>query len=726
MRFCAPPLLIALMIQAAPAYAQDSVQTLPPLPTAPKRPVFDTYWGVRVEDDYQYLERQDDPEVRKWAEEENAYSRAWLDGKPDRSAILDRVVALTHSGSPEYYGLSARGGRFFVMKKQPPQEQPCLVSLPTLADTKEERVVVDPNAIDPSGGTSIDWYVPSLDGTLVAVSLSKGGTEEGTLYVYDAQSGERLPDEVPAVNNGTAGGSATWNADGTGIYYTRCPRPGERPTEDLPFYQQIWFHRLGAPGSADTYVLGKNFPKIAEIELQTSDDGKTVLAQVENGDGGEYEYWLLRGSAPWRRIARFEDQIIDARIGLDGALYLLSRNGAPRKQILRLPLDAGDVSTARIIVPETRAVVESFTPTARRLYVIEMDGGPTDVRVYDLTGKDLGVLTFQKIANLSSVVRVRGDEVVIRAQSYLTPPAYYTVAGGRKALEQPALAQRSAADFSDCEVRREFATAEDGTKIPVNILLRRGTPLDGTAPTLLYAYGSYGLSQSPDFSSARRLWLEQGGIYVDASVRGGGEYGDAWHRAANLERKKVSMDDLAACARYLVQRGYTSRERLAIQGGSAGGLLVYGTMVHYPDLMSAVVARVGYGDALRTELSPNGEFNTTEFGTVKNEKQFRGMHAYSPYHHVVNGREYPSVLALTGLNDPRVEPWQSFKMVARLQATGSKNPILLRVSADTGHGIGTSLSEEDQARADIYTFLFDRLRAKYRPVGSNEGASPSP
>lgn len=726
MRFPASALFLALAAQALPALAQDSTRALPPLPSAPRQTVIDTYWGVRVEDDYQYMERQDDPAVLTWAEKQNEFTRAWLDGRPDRKAILDRVVALTHSTSPEYYGLLARGGRFFALKEQPPKEQPFLVALPTLADTKGERVVVDPNAIDPSGGTTIDWFVPSPNGKLVAVSLSKGGTEEGTLYVYDAETGQKLPDEIPAVNNGTAGGSASWSEDGAGIYYTRCPRPGERPAKDLPFYQQIWLHTLGTPGSSDTYSLGKEFPKIAEIDLQNSDDGRTILAQVENGDGGEYEYWVLDGTAPWRRIARFEDQVIQARVGVDRAVYLLSRRGAPRKQILRLPLEAGDVSRARVIVPESDAVIQSLTPASSRLYVIEMLGGPTRVHVYDLQGKPRGILALQDVANLSSLVRVKGDEVVIRGQSYLTPPAYYTVARDGKSLAVTALAQRSPADFSDCEVRREFATAEDGTRIPVNIILRKGTPIDGTAPTLLYAYGSYGLSESPEFSASRRVWLEQGGIFVDASVRGGGEYGDAWHRAANLEKKKVSMDDLAACARYLVQRGYGSRERLAIQGGSAGGLLVYGTMVHHPDLMSTVVAEVGYGDVLRTELSPNGEFNTTEFGTVKDEKQFRGMLEYSPYHHVVNGRTYPSVLALTGLNDPRVEPWQSFKMVARLQASGSKDPVLLRVSADTGHGIGTSLSEEDQERADIYTFLFDRLRAKYRPIGAAQGASPSP
>jgi prolyl oligopeptidase len=723
----APALWIALIVvQALPAPAGGAVADLPEPPAAPKRTVVDTYWGVKVEDDYQYMEQQDSPEVRHWAEQENDYARAWLDGKPERKAILDRVVALTHSTSPKYHDLTARGLRFFAMKEQPPKEQPFLVALPNLSDLREERIVVDPNEIDPTGGTAIDWYAPSVDGSRVAVSLSRNGTEEGTLCVYEAATGRKLPDEIPGVNNGTAGGSATWNADGTALYYTRCPRAGERPPEDLPFFQQIWLHRIGTPDSSDTYVLGREFPKIAEVQLQTSEDGGTILAQVENGDGGEYEYWIRRGDAPWKRIARFGDLVLEARIGPDGAVYLLSRQGAPRRQILRLPPGAADVSKARILVPESQAVIESYVPAASRLYVVEMLGGPTRVRIFDLKGRSLGVLPFEEVADLSSIAHVRGDDVVIRAQTYLTPPAYYTVSAGERRLVPTALAHHSPADYSDCEVRREFATADDGTKIPVNIILRRGTPLDGTAPTLLYAYGSYGASETPEFSASRRLWLEQGGIYVDASVRGGGEFGDAWHRAASLEKKRVSMDDLAACARHLVRHGYTSRERLAITGGSAGGLLVYGTMVHHPDLMSAVVARVGYGDVLRTELSPNGEFNTTEFGTVRNEKQFHGMYAYSPYHRVVDGRGYPSVLALTGLNDPRVEPWQSFKMVARLQASGTKRPVLLRVSRDTGHGIGTSLSEEDQQLADEYTFLFDQLRATYRPIESDGGAAPSP
>jgi prolyl oligopeptidase len=688
--------------------------------------VVDTYWGVPVTDDYQYMETVGDPEVGRWVEAQGDWSRKWLDGKPERRAILDRVVQLTHSDSPEYHGLVWRGGTFFAMKEQPPKEQPFLVRLPALAETKSERVVVDPNAIDPEGDTTIDWFVPSLDGRHVAVSLSKFGTEDGTLYIYEAATGRRLDDVIPGVNNGTAGGSATWNADGSGLYYTRLPRPGERPAADLPFYQQIWFHRLGTPESSDSYVLGREFPKIAEVALQTADDGATTLAQVSNGDGGDYEYWAKHGEGAWIRIARFEDGIVDAQIGPDGALYLLSRKDAPQRRILRLAAEATDVAAATVVVPEREASIESFTPTRERLYVIEMLGGPSRVRVYDGKGKDLGTLSFEEIASISAVIRTKGDDVVIRAQSYVTPPAYYAHARGSRGLSPTALAHRSPADFKDCEVRREFAVASDGTKVPISVLLRRGTKLDGTAPLLLYAYGSYGWSQSPYFSASNRLWIDQGGIYAVANIRGGGEYGEPWHRAANLEKKKVSMDDLADCARHLVRRGYTSPERLALEGGSAGGLLVYGTLVHHPEVAGVAVSHVGYGDVLRAELSPNGEFNVTEFGTVKDETQFRGMLAGSPYHHVADGRDYPSVLALTGMNDPRVEPWQSFKMVARLQASGTRNPVLLRVSRDSGHGIGTSLSEEDQQLADVFTFLFDRLRVKYRPAGDKGGAAPNP
>ncbi|MGE5175817.1 MAG: prolyl oligopeptidase family serine peptidase [Hyphomicrobiales bacterium] len=725
--------LSAVAIAAAlslPATALPATRTVPvpPQPKAPRHAVTDTYWGVRVPDDYQYMEHADDPAVRTWVLGQDAATRAWVDRHPDHGAILDRITSLTHSNSPDYYDATYRSGRLFVMKEAPPKEQPLLVSLADPDDPGSERPVVDPNVIDTTGTTAIDFYVPSRDGSMVAVSMSQGGTEDGTLTFYDAVSGRRLDDVIPRVNGGTAGGSVAWNADGTGVFYTRYPREGERAPEDLPFYQQIWFHAIGTPEGEDTYVLGREFPKIAEIALRTSPDGQWLLADVSNGDGGEHGTWLRAGDGSWTQVATFEDDASEGTFGEDGALYFLSRRDAPRKQILRVPLATPHLDAAQVVVPQSDRVIESFTPTATRIYVQEMVGGPTQIRVYDLAGKEVRLLTLPEIANMGQPVRLAGDDVLFRCQSYTTPPAYYRCRPSDPAPVRTALAQTSPADFSDCEVRRVFAPAEDGTPIPINLLMRKGTKLDGTAPLLLYGYGSYGLSEQPRFSATRQVWLEQGGIWADASVRGGGEYGEAWHDAARLGTKQVSMDDFAACARYLVRERYTSKSRLAIEGGSAGGLLVYGTLVHHPNDMQAAVAYVGYGDVLRTELSPNGEFNTTEFGTVKDSTQFRGMFAYSPYHHVIQGTKYPSVLALTGVNDPRVEPWETYKMVARLQASGSPNPTFMRVSQDSGHGIGTALSERDRQLADVYLFLFDRLGVPYRAVptrGTTSKAGPS-
>jgi prolyl oligopeptidase len=701
---------LAVVAIAAPLWAQAT-----PPPT-PKRPVCDTYWGVQVSDEYQYLEDVSDPEVARWAEAQNDWTRNWLERQPQRPAILKRVVELTHGSSPHFYRLRYEGGRLFAIKRQPPKEQAFLVVFASGDALTDERVLVDPNTLDPSASTSIDFYAPSLDGSLVAVSLSVGGTENGTLHIYETATGRRLRDEIPRVNGGTAGGSVAWTADGTGLYYTRYPSPGERPDEDLPFYQQIWFHTLDTPVEQDSYVLGRSFPRIAEIELATSPDGRRVLAQVSNGDGGEYAYWLRDPGGTWQRIADFKDKVIDARFGDGGALYLLSRAGAPHKKILRLRPGVIDLAAADVVVPQTAAVIRSYLPAAGRLHVVEMLGGPTHLRIYDLADGSSRVVDAEEPATISSLVRLGGGEILLQRQSYRSAAAFYRLCPDLEVLEPTPLAHTSPADYSDCTVLREFATADDGTKIPVTIVMQKGTPTDGTAPLLLYGYGSYGSTMSPYFSAHRRLWIEQGGIYAVANVRGGGAYGDAWHRAANLQNKKVTIDDFAACARHLAQRAYTSPERLAIQGGSAGGLMVYGVMVHHPEVARAVLAHVGIGDVLRTELSPNGEFNTTEFGTVTDATQFWGMYAYSPYHHVADGTVYPAVLATTGMNDPRVEPWQSFKMAARLQASGTPNPVLLRVSYTTGHGGGTRLTERDQQLADSYTFLFATLDLPYRPL----------
>ena len=293
-----------------------------------------------------------------------------------------------------------------------------------------------------------------------------------------------------------------------------------------------------------------------------------------------------------------------------------------------------------------------------------------------------------------------------RTPAYLQPPAWFRYDPATRKVTRTALFETSAADFSDAEVVRDFAVSKDGTRIPINIIRRKGTKLDGSNPVLLSGYGGYGISLQPFFSVNNKPLLEHGVVVAIANLRGGGEYGEAWHKAGMLTKKQNVFDDFAASAHYLIDHKYTTAAKLAIQGGSNGGLLMGAAFTQHPELYGAVVSHVGIYDMLRVELQPNGAFNVTEFGTVKEDDQFRALYAYSPYHHVVDGTNYPAILFLTGDNDPRVDPLNSRKMIARLQASGTKRPVLLRTSGNSGHGIGTALSEQIAAEADVLAFLF--------------------
>jgi len=685
-----------------------------PLAETPKKPVSTKYQGVTVEDPYQWLEKDGEPDVKAWSDAQNQRTRQYLDQLPDRAAIEKQLTEWYAKTSPSYSSLVSRPGLLFVMKFQPPRQQPVLVTLTSVDDLKSEKVVLDPNVLDSKGTTAIDWFVPSLDGKYVAVSLSKGGSEDGTLHFYEAGNGKALPDTIAHVQYPTAGGSAAWNADGTGIYYTRFPRKGERPEADLNFYQQVYFHKLGTPDTEDTYSIGKDFPRIAEIVLEGSRDGRYILASVANGDGGDFAHYLLgpEGSAPggWKQITKFSDQIKAARLGRDHALYLLSHKAAPRGKVLRLPLETPELSKAVEIVPTGEPVIQQIVPTAGALFVGDLLGGPSQIRRFGLDGKAETIIPIPKISAVQEMVPLEDGSLLFRDQSYTEPAAWFHCPKEKNEPVKTALQNTSPVSFADIEVTREIATSKDGTKIPLNIIFRRGMKRDGQNPTLLYGYGGYGISMSPNFEFTRRIWFDHGGVYVVANIRGGGEFGEGWHKAGNLTKKQNVFDDFAAAAEYLIKEKYTRPEKLAIQGGSNGGLLMGAIITQHPDLMKAVVSQVGIYDMLRVELAPNGAFNVTEFGTVKDPEQFKALYAYSPYHHVVDGTKYPSILMMTGANDGRVAPYHSRKMIARLdEANKSQNPILLRTSSSAGHGIGTALNERIKQLADIYAFLFAQL-----------------
>ncbi len=683
-------------------------------PPAAKHPVTDRYFHTTVQDDYRWMEDWSDSATKAWVQAENVYTRNILDNIPSRPEIRDRIAQLTEDIAPHYYGLRHRGETIFAMKDQPPNNQPMLVALTSLDDLSSERVIVDPNRIDSTGATSIDFYEPSLDGTRVAVSLSRGGTESGDVHLYEVADGHELADVLPRVNGGTAGGDVAWTADGTGLWYTRYPAPGERGEDGQYFYQQVYFHHIGASPDSDTYVMGKELPRIAEISFKSSDDGRYLLIAVRNGDGGQIGWWLLGPDGEPKQFAGFEDRIVGAEFGQDG-LYLLSRKKDPNGEVVRMPLDWPVLANATPVVPPSDRGIDAIHVAGGNLAVTDILGGPMEMRLFTQAGRSLGKVPVPPLSSVAGFVPLAGNLFAIALESYTEPERWESYDPVTGKLTPTKLAMRSPADFSDIEVKRDFAVSKDGTKVPVNILMKKGTVLDGQAPTLLYGYGGYGISMTPDFNATRLLWLEQGGIYAVGNIRGGREYGDAWHLAGMLTKKQNVFDDFAACAQMLIDKKYTSRDRLVIQGGSNGGLLMGAEMTQHPDLFSVVISQVGVYDMLRSELSPNGEFNTTEYGSVKNPEQFKALMAYSPYQHVRPGVQYPATLLMTGVNDPRVAPSNSFKFAAALQASGTTKPVLLRTSMTTGH-IGVPLNARNEMYADIYSFIFSELDLKYHPV----------
>jgi len=708
-------LLLAAVLGAGAAGAKDAGA-----PASPTVDATDTYYGVTVKDPYRWLEVADDPKVHAWSLAQDERTRKYLDGLAQRQPIFDQLMQQIAATSSSYYGLHAVGDKVFAFYNLPPNQQPMIAVLGNAADPAQARVVVNPNVLNPKGTTAIDWFVPAPDGASVAVSLSDNGSEDGSVHLFDVASGKELGDVIPRVQYPTGGGSLAWRADGKGFWYTRYPGP-DRPAEEQHFFQQVYFHLVGTDPAQDVFVLGKDFPKVAEIALDNRRDPNLVMVSVANGDGGEFAHYVISPDNRVQQLTRFEDKIVAATIGPDGAVYLVSHQDAPRGKLLRLRLDDPVLAHARLIVPQSDAVIqpggefggEPVVVTADALYVRELVGGPSRVAIFDHEGKSKGVLPLPDVASVNEVEALSDGSLLYSVATYLRPPYFsrYTEATG-KAVET-ALAQTSPVSFDDTEVVRVTARSKDGTAVPLNIVRRKAARLDGNNPVLLNGYGGYAVSLTPRFlGPSTRLWLDAGGIFVIANLRGGGEFGEEWHKAGALTHKQNVFDDFIAAADYLVAKHYTGRAHLAIIGGSNGGLLMGAAFTQQPALFRAVVSQVGIYDMLRVELDPNGAFNTTEFGTVKDPAQFQALYKYSPYHHVVDGTRYPAIFMATGETDGRVNPAHSRKMIARLQAATTGGPVYLSINSHAGHGIGSALSIRVNQTADVYAFLFDQLGMK--------------
>lgn len=707
--------LAALLFCSLPGQAADLGA-----PPSVKIDVIDRYDGLEVTDSYRWLE-QNNADTRAWGKAQDTRTRKYLDKLSTRKPIVKRLMAQNALSSKDYYSLHLSGDKVFAMSTQPGKQQPVIALLNSKLNLASARIIVDPNQINPKGTTAIDWFVPSPDGKLVAVSLSENGSEDGSLHIFEVATGKKLKEVIPNVQYGTAGGSLAWRADSSGFWYTRYPGP-DRPSEEQHFFQQVYAHKLGDDPAKDTYVMGREFPKVAIIVLDNHQNKNHLMVSVANGDGGEFAHYVINPEGAIKQITRFEDKVVAAVIGPDASMYLVSNQDAPRGKLMKLAARDYDLSHAKVIVPQSDGVMQaggesggnSVVVTDKAIYVREIVGGPSRVSIFDLDGKPKGVLPLADVASVDEVVPMPDGSVLYSVRTYFTPTYYARYdANSGKASATP-LAKTSPVKFDGIEAVREFATSKDGTQIPMTIVRRKGIVLDGSHPLLLTGYGGYNVSLTPRFLGASaRLWLDAGGVYVIANLRGGGEYGEEWHKQGMLTKKQNVFDDFIASAEYLVKANYTRNERMSAIGGSNGGLLMGAVVTQRPELFRAVVSTVGIYDMLRVELDPNGTFNVTEFGTVKNPDQFTALYGYSPYHHVVDGTAYPAMFMSTGETDARVNPMHSRKMIARMQAaTDSKHPILLSTNANAGHGIGSSASIRVNQTADVYGFLFDQLGMK--------------
>ena len=703
-------------------------------PVARIEPVVDHYYGTDVVDPYRWMETPGSPELLAWMRGQDAYTRSVLSRLPTRQALFARIHELGSAG--EVVREVQRGGeRVFALRRGTGANSYKLV-VRDRPDGKE-RVLIDPDAMDARGTHyAIDWYQASPDGARVAYGISPGGSEQSVLHVLDAASGKDLGESIDR----TQVAHPAWLPDGTGFFYTRLQKlaPGAGPLDHY-LLPKSYLHRLGTDAEKDPPLLGKGV--VPDLQLSESDvpylwvqpGSRWAIAVIERGARPESSFYAtpigqaMKPGAQWALVGELDQGIADVVLSGDD-LYLLSHRDAPRSRVLRVSLGETDAAHAEVIVPEGRGVLQQILAASDALYLIELDGGLNRLRRIPYGGKPEAIaLPFEgSIRGASTAPDLPG--IWLRAESWTRAPVWLRLAGSGPfadaGLVAPSRIDTSA--FTSLEVS---VPSTDGAQVPLSIVLRKDAPRDGRRPTLMNAYGAYGASLTPGFVPSRLAWLERGGVLAIAHVRGGGEFGEEWHQAGRLDRKQHTIDDFLACARYLIAAGFTSAEKLAGEGGSAGGITIGNALVQAPELFAAALIRVGDTNTLRVEFATDGPANAAEYGSVKTEPGFRALLAVDAFHHVRDGTRYPAVMLTSGANDPRVGVYQPAKMAARLQAASSSGkPVLLRVDFDAGHGVGSSRAQSEQQLADEFAFLLwqmGELAVKSQDVVHGEAAHRS-
>ena len=715
---------VALLLTAPSSVlrSQSAKSTLPPSPpVAAVKPVTDVYYGKKITDPYRYMEDLKDPEVQAWMKAQNDYTRAVLASIPGRTKLLARIEELDQS-VPRVGAERLPGDLYLISKRLPTEEVAKLYLRQGL--TGEDRLLVDPEKVTLAptslgkGKNRIMYFAPSRDNKYVAVGIAPGGSERDTeMHFFETASGREIGDVIPRA---WASGP-NWLADNRSLVYTKLQKlPPGAPATEIEQKVRSYLHVLGTDSEQDPAVFGYGAVPSISVDptyfasVTAQPNWKYALGGISNGTSPNNVFYIepvadLGGTnSAWRKVADFSDDVADIEVHGDD-LYLLSFKDALRYKVLRLDARQPDLANAETVVPQSQAVVTAISPAQDALYVTLLDGGLN--RVLRVTyGAHPQV---EEVAlPVKGTVGLATDPRLPGALAYLTSwaKAVKIYAFGPEAKQvtdtkiQPAGPYDDPANIESVEVK---VRSGDGTLVPLSIIYPENLKFDGSNPTLLEGYGAYGIPIPPFFDSKLLAWYERGGVYAVCHVRGGGEYGEEWHLAGKGSTKPNTWHDFSACAQYLIDNKYTSPAHMGGTGGSAGGILIGRTITDRPDLLGAGIDVVGCSDMLREETTANGVPNIPEFGSTKTEDGFKALYAMSAYHHIHDGTAYPAVMLETGINDPRVDPWQMAKMTARLQAaTASGKPVLLRVEYAGGHGgIGGTKKQAQERLADVWSFL---------------------
>jgi prolyl oligopeptidase len=709
-------IVIFLSLTAAVVWASDSVASSTAPVTAPPKAKVDvveeTINGHKIADPYRWLEDAGSAESQEYVQQELAYTRSLLDPLPGRNQIHQRLTQLLSIGTIGTPQIA--GPYFFYTRREGTQNQPVLLVREGIHG--KDRTLVDANQMAADGTVALDWWFPSDDGQYVAYGTSPSGSEISTLRVIETVSGKLLPDTI----ENTRIAQVAWEKDNSGFYYGRNPKKGDVPKGDEAYYLHIFYHALGADPAKDPLIWGEGRGKEQILVSQLpDDDDRWLLLTAFEGSAGRSELFLqnLKTATPPVELTSGKDFIYNGEI-FRGKLYITTNEDAPHFHLF--VVDAANPSRAnwKEIIPATDAILQGTSIVDGKILAQYEKNASSQLKLFDLDGKPLGDVELPGIGTIAGLGgKWDRKEAFFGFQSFTVPPSVYQVDLASRKTSLWVKVDTPGIDPSAYEVRQLWYTSKDGTKVPMFVFHKKGLDLNGKNPTLLTGYGGFNVSLTPSFVGARYLWLEHGGVFAVANLRGGAEFGEDWHRAGMLDKKQNVFDDFIAAAEFLISEKFTDKDHLAIQGGSNGGLLVGAALTQRPDLFRAVVCQVPLLDMLRYQNFLIAKFWVPEYGSAEDPKQFNWLYAYSPYHHVKPGTQYPAIMFMTADSDSRVDPMHAKKMAALMQAQAAngqsrERPILLRIDTKAGHGQGKPITKQVEDQTDVYSFLFWQLGVK--------------